>query len=123
MDEIPGIRGVVANRSRPFTVSALDLFRLRMFEQNSRAEATLKAARLTRTEERNAREKRKIIVRGARKKLFPGRGVKLIWGDKIGREATVQSWEDQEQVRVILKSLDAAEETITVPFEFLKAAV
>lgn len=122
LSEVPGIRGVVANCGKPFIISHLDMFRLRMFEANSRAEATSKAESLSRAAERLVREKRKIIVRGARKKLFPGRDVKLIWGDKIGREATVQAWEDQDQVRVLLKSLDAAAETITVPYEFLKAA-
>lgn len=118
---VPGIQGVVANCGKAFSISAMDLFRLRMFEQKSRAEAHAKAASLSRAEERLARDKRKVIIRGARKKLFPGRDVKLIWGDKAGREATVQAWDDQDNVKVLLQSLDAAAETITVPYEFLKA--
>jgi hypothetical protein len=44
-----------------------------------------------------------------------------VWGDRIGREATVQAWEDEDKERVLLDSLEASE-TITVPFEYLKAA-
>lgn len=119
---VPGIQGAVANCGRPFAISTMDLFRLRMFEQNSRDEAQKRAESLRRGEERQVREIKKLAARGARKKLFPGRDVKLIWGDKVGREATVQAWEDQDNVRVLLQSLDAAEETITVPYEYLKAA-
>lgn len=117
---VPGIGGVVANCGKPFAISSMDLFRLRMFEQKSRAEAQARADSLSRSVERLTREKRKIVVRGARKKLFPSREVKLIWGDKVGRDATVQAWDDQDNVKVLLQSLDAAAETITVPFEFLK---
>jgi hypothetical protein len=117
---VPGVQGVVSNHNTPFAISSLDLFRLRMFEQKSRAEAQAKASSLSKAGERLVREQRKVVVRGARKKLFPGREVKLIWGDKVGREATVQAWDDQDNVKVLLQSLDAAAETITVPFEFLK---
>lgn len=120
---VPGIQGVVANNGKPLIVSAMDLFRLRMVEQNSRAEAQAKVDSLSKAADRIAREKKKLIVRNARKKLHPGREVKLIWGDKVGREATVKAWEDQDMVKVLLSSLDAAQETITVPFEFLKVAV
>jgi len=120
--DVPGIRGVVENCGRPFVISALVLFRLRMYEQNSRAVATAKAASQSKAGERLEREKRKGIIKGAKKKLFPGREVKLVWGDKAGHDATVQAWDDQDQVRVFLNSLEAATETITVPFEFLKAA-
>jgi transcription antitermination factor NusG len=119
--DVIGVRGVVDNCGHPFAISALDLFRLRMFEQNSRAVASAKAESLSRAGERLEREKRKGVIKGARKKLFPGREVKLIWGDKIGHEATVQAWEDQDKVKVLLSSLEASE-TITVPFEYLKAA-
>lgn len=119
---VPGVRGVVKNCGRPFEISLLDLHRLRMYEQNSRAVAQAKADSLSKAGERIEREKRKGVVKGAKKKLFPGREVKLIWGDKAGHDATVQAWEDQDRVRVLLNSLEAATETITVPFEFLKAA-
>jgi transcription antitermination factor NusG len=120
--DVPGIRGVVENCGHPFAISTLDLFRLRMYEQNNRAVAQAKVDSLSKAGERIEREKRKGVIKGARKKLFPGREVKLIWGDKAGHDATVQAWEDQDQVRVLLSSLEAATETITVPFEFLKAA-
>jgi transcription antitermination factor NusG len=119
--DVAGVHGVVENCGKPFAISALDLFRLRMYEQNSKALAAAKAESLSGAAARLEREKRKVIIRGARKKLFPGRDVKLIWGDKIGRDATVQAWNDQDEVKLLLKSLDAAE-TITVPFEYLKAA-
>lgn len=120
--DVPGVHGVVENCGQPFAINALDMFRLRMYEQNSRAAALAKAASLSKAGERLIREKRKGIIKGAKKKLFPGREVKLIWGDKVGHEATVQGWNDQDQVKVLLNSLEAATETITVPFEFLKAA-
>jgi transcription antitermination factor NusG len=119
---VTGIHGVVGNCGKPFAISAIDLFRLRMFEQSSKASAHAKAESLSKANDRLAREKRKGIIRGARKKLFPGKEVKLIWGDKVGRDATVQAWDDQDQVKILLNSLEATTETITVPFEFLKAA-
>jgi len=119
---VPGIKGVVANCGKPFAISPMDLFRLRMFEQHSRAEAENRAAQLSRVEEKLLRERKKLAARGARKKLSAGRDVKLIWGEKVGRAATVQAWEDQETVRVLLRSLDEAEETIVVPYQFLKVA-
>lgn len=120
--DVVGVHGVVENCGKPFAISAMDLFRLRMFEQHSKAAEAAKVESLAGAATRLEREKRKVVIRGARKKLFPGREVKLIWGDKIGREATVQGWNDQDQVRVLLSSLEAATETITVPYEFLKAA-
>lgn len=120
--DVPGIRGVVENCGQPFAISALDLFRLRMYDQNSRAVAQAKADSLSKAGERIERDKRRGVIKGAKKKLFPGRDVKLIWGDKAGHDATVQAWEDQDKVRVLLNSIEAATETITVPFEYLKAA-
>lgn len=123
LDKIPGVSGVVASSDgKPYPISTLDIFRLRMYEANSRAEAQAKADSLSKSEERLLRESRKLASRNARKKLFPGREVKLIWGDKVGRDATVQAWQDQESVRVLLQSLDASPDTITVPYEFLKIA-
>lgn len=120
--EVPGIRGVVANCGKPFAIDVWrDLHRLRLFEINSRAAAEAKAASLNTAEQRLARETRKVVMRAAKKKLSPGRKVKLIWGDKIGREATVQAWEDAGQVRILLQSLEAAEETVSVPYEHLRA--
>lgn len=120
--DVLGVRGVVENCGQPFAISHLDMFRLRMYEQNSRAVAVAKAESLSKAGERLEREQRKGVIKGARKKLFPGREVKLIWGDKAGREATVQAWEDQDKVKLLLDNLESATETITVPFEFLKVA-
>lgn len=120
--DVVGVHGVVENCGKPFAIGSLDLFRLRMYEQNSKAVAKAKAESLSKATDRLEREKRKHVIRGTRKKLFPGREVKLIWGDKVGRDATVQAWTDQDQVRILLNSLEAAKETITVPFEFLKVA-
>lgn len=116
-----GVHSIVTNAGEPFCVSPMDLFRLRMFEQNNRAVAAAQAKAMTTAEDRKERQKRKDIIRAARKKLFPGREVKLAWGEKTGREATVQAWQDQDQVRVLLRSLEASEETLVVPYEFLKA--
>lgn len=116
------VQGVVANEfGRPYAIGSMDMFRLRMYEQNSRAEAVAKVAALSKNVERQARDKKKAIAKAARKKMFPGREVRLIWGDKVGRDATVAAWADQENVRVILQGLDESE-TITVAFEFLKTS-
>lgn len=120
--KIPGVQGIVGDEGVPFPISAMDLFRLRMFEANSRAVAENTVRSLSGAEERLAREQRKVIARNTRKKLHKGRVVKLIWGEKVGRDATVQAWEDQDHVRVLLQSLEASPETIVVPFEHLKAA-
>lgn len=121
LSKVIGIKGIVGNCGQPFVITALDLFRLRMYEQSSKAAAKAKAESLSKAGDRLIRDQRKIAVRGARKKLFPGRDVKLLWGDYVGRDATVQAWNDADQVSVLLSSLDAAE-TITVPYEYLKVA-
>lgn len=122
IEDVPGIRGVVGNNGVPFAVELMDLHRLRMYEAKSRAEAQAKVDSLNKRDERLDRERRKLISRKTRHKLKAGREVKLIWGEKVGRAATVEAWEDQQHVRVILKGLEAAEEIITVPYEFLKIA-
>lgn len=122
LESVPGIRGVVGNNGVPFSIGGLDLYRLRMYEAKSRAEAQAKVDSLNKSGERLERERRKLISRKARHKLHAGREVKLIWGEKVGREATVEAWEDNQNVRVILKSLEATDEIITVPYEFLKIA-
>jgi hypothetical protein len=120
---VPGVNGVVGDGyGVAYPISTMDIFRLRMIEQSSRAEAQAKVDSLSKAADRVHREQRKLASRNARKKLFPGREVKLIWGDKVGREATVQAWQDQETVKVLLQGLEAATETITVPYEFLKIA-
>lgn len=119
---VPGVHSVVADASgRALPIGSIDIHRLRMYEQNSRAEARAKVAALTKSDENSARNSRKAIAKAARRKLFPGREAKLIWGDKVGRDATVAAWKDHGHVTVILHGLEAAG-SVTVPFEFLKAA-
>lgn len=119
---LPGVLGMVSSGDKPFPIDDLDIFRLRMFEVNSRAEATARAARLTTIEAREGRKDRKKAAKAARRKLFPGKPVRLIWGDKVGREATVAAWHDEEHVRVLVEQLDAVGESVTVPYDFLRAA-
>lgn len=117
-----GVQGAVCNAGEPFPISSMDIHRLRMYEANSRMEAEAKAKRLSTNEARDMRKEKKKAARSARRKLFPGKSVRLIWGDKIGREATVAGWKDDEHVRVLLGQLEAADAPIVVPYEFLKAA-
>lgn len=120
--DVPGVHSVVADISgKALPIRSLDIHRLRMYEQNSRAVANAKVAALTKGSETQARRERKAISKATRKKLFPGREVKLIWGDKVGRDATVAAWQDEDFVKVVLKGLQEAE-TVTVPFEFLKTS-
>lgn len=121
LDRISGIQGVVANNGQPMVIPSLDLFRLRMYEQNLRAVAVHKAKTMSTNEGRQDRKERKGIIRSARKKFFPGKSVRLIWGDKVGHDATVQAWTDQDQVKVLLETLDGATETLVYPHEYLKA--
>lgn len=119
---VPGIRGVVANNGRPFPISGMEMFKLRMYEAESRALAEQKARYMSGGEERLAREKRKIAARNARRKLHIGKEAKLIWGKHAGSTVKVKAWPEQDTVSVILQSLDAVSETITVPYEYLKVA-
>jgi|GEM_PF-5530367 len=119
--KIPGVQGVVGSGGRPLTINPMDMFRLRMYEARSRAAAEAQARAKMQGVARLERESRKVAIRGARKKLFPGRSVRLIWGKETGREATVQAWTEQDQITVLLANLNAATETITVPYEYLKA--
>lgn len=118
---VDGVTGVASNDGRPYPINPMDLFRLRMIEANSKVDADAKAKRMTSDEDNAVRSMKKTIARNARKKLHAGRTVKLIWGDKVGREATVQAWRDHEHVDVLVNSLDGAD-TITVPYEYLKAS-
>jgi len=119
---VAGVHSVIADTGgKALPINSIDIHRLRMYEQSSRAEATAKVGALMREAENHARNSRKAIAKAARRKLFPGRETKLIWGDKVGRDATVAAWKDRDMVTVILQGLDAAE-SVTVPFEFLKAA-
>lgn len=120
--DIRWVHGVVGNNGQPIVIDNFDMLKLRLFEKNLRFEAEKKAEAMSRKEDKIDRDKRKVIVRGARKKLFPSKPVRLIWGNNVGREATVQGWTDQDQVQVILSSLEAEPEVVTVPYEFLKAA-
>ena len=117
-----GIRDVVMNNGKPYPISTMDIHRLRMYEQSSRANAVAEAKAKSISEDRQIRNDRKNASKQARKKLFPGREVKVLWGDKVGRDATVQAWQDQDMVRVLISQLDALQETVTVPYEFLKAS-
>lgn len=119
--EVTGIQGIASSNGAPCPINAMDLFRLRMYEANSRAAAEQEAKTLSTVGDRLAREQRKTAIKGAKKKLFPGRPVRLIWGDKVGRDATVQAWQDHDLVKVLLDGLEATE-TVVVPFEYLKAA-
>jgi len=119
---VNGVHSVIADTGgKALPINSVDIHRLRMYEQNSRAEAKAKITSLTKGEANNARNSRQAIAKAARKKLFPGREAKMIWGDKVGRDATVAAWKDHEHVTVILHGLETAE-SVTVPFEFLKAA-
>lgn len=119
--DVPGVQGLIVDANgSPLPISSMEIHHLRMYEANSRAEAQAKVDKLQKTDERLLKEKRKNAVRNARKKLFPGRPVRLIWGDKVGHEATVAAWEDHDKVRVLVEGLEAA--SVTVPYEFLKAA-
>lgn len=120
--DIRWIHGVVANNGRPVVINNFDMLKLRLFEKNLRSSAIAEAKAKSRKEEIVERRSRKAAVSNTKKKLFPGKPVRLIWGSKVGREATVQSWTDQDQVQVLVSSLDAAQEVVTVPYEFLKAA-
>lgn len=121
LSKVSGFKGLLTDPyGSPLPISSMDIHHLRMYEANSRAEAQAKVDKLQKADERALKEKRKAISKGARKKLFPGREVRLIWGDKVGREATVAAWQDQDKVRVIVSGLDGAE--AIVPYEFLKAA-
>lgn len=117
---VNGIRGVVGNDGEAMPIGLSDIHRLRMYELSSRIAAKAKAHRLSIAEDRENRKDRRKAIKSAKRKLFPGRQVRLIWGEKVGHDAAVQAWRDQDQVRVLLRNLDASTETITVPYEFLK---
>jgi len=122
---LPGVQGVVSSwpDGRPVPISTMDIHRLRMFEAYSRAEAEERAKRLTTTEAQKGRRAARKAAKAARRKLFPGRQVRIIWGDKVGREATVAAWHDEEFVRVLAQELDGAVQSVTVPYDFLKVTV
>lgn len=121
---IPGVKDVVMTADgKPYPIDAMDIFRLRMFEAHSRAAAADLAKRLSAHEEREGRKAAKKAAKAARKKMFPGRAVRLIWGREVGRDATVTAWQGEEHVKVLVQKLDGADKTVTVPYGFLKSSV
>lgn len=117
---------VTTSEGNPVVIDRLDIHRLRMFEADSKARAQYQADLLAVRNRRAEKQSSKVSARSARKKLFRDRKAKVIWGDHVGREATVLAWQGEAHVRALVKSLDEAAgenlEQIVVPYQFLKAA-
>jgi len=103
--KVPGVQGVVANNWKPVTMKPMDMFRLRMFEANSKALALAKAEAMKQGDEEQML--RRAAGKNARRALKAKRAVKIKRGNKA---------------RDIQRLLDASVETLTVPHEQLKAA-
>ena len=117
--ETDGITGYVAINGKPLTVSVLDMLVLRTYEANSEASADAEMRKLSSGETAAEKKARKKAAQAARRKLQEGKQVKLLWGRKVGREATVLGWEDEERVKAIVREFAQAE-TIVVPYEYLR---
>lgn len=120
LKKTPGVAGVVCNNGEPFPISMLDIHRVRMFEAESKAQAEAKARYMTSATDRQRLAQQKVAALAAKRKLYTGRSVKVVWGEHVGREATVAGWKDQDHVRALLQTIEAGEVLIEIPYEHLE---
>jgi transcription antitermination factor NusG len=114
-----GVLGIIGDRDKPMPIDPLDLFRFRMHEAESKAVAEDMARRLMGREDTAFRKSKKAAIKSARKKLFPSRSVKVLWGSYAGRDASVVAWDGEDRVKALVKQFDSAQ-TIVVPYEYLR---
>lgn len=110
-DKTPGVAGVVRTcEGVPLPISVLDIITLRTIEARSEAKADHDIGAIARSNDKAARKQVAAALMIAKRKLTPGKQVKVLWGKAVGREATVAGWADGQRVRTILSTLDGAEE-------------
>lgn len=118
LEKVPGVAGWVHVDGKPLALSVTDFLLLRTVEAKNQAAADQDLARRANDEKAVARKATLKAAAQAKKKLYAGKRVKVLWGKDTGHEAVVAGWADDEQVRVIFDRLEAAESTVS--FDALK---
>ena len=117
--DVPGVSSIVGARDgeTPLAINIMDILALRTIEARGQAEADRElSARISQTHS-EAKKIRDKAAATARRKLNPGTEVKILWGDAVGRDATVAGWEDGTRLRAILTGLENAGEVVLVSYD------
>jgi hypothetical protein len=92
---------------------------LRTVEAKSEARADRDILKITSQATSAERKAAAKALAQAKRKLVPDKVVKILWGDAVGRQATVAGWGDGNMVKVILDKLEAAD-AVLVPYDTLR---
>lgn len=112
----PGVAGIVAIDGVPLQISIVDIITLRTIEAMSQAHADRAVLRVNSAERAQVvRDASKAMAR-AKRMFNPGACVKIMWGDFMGKDATISGW-DGGKLKAIVAGLDAA---VSVAFDHVK---
>lgn len=117
LEATPGVGRVVSIDGVPLSIPVADIMLLRTVEAKSESKADRDILKITSQHDSQARKAAAKALAAAKRKLVPEKVVKILWGDAVGRQATVAGWSDDNQVKVILDRLDAA---VQVPHDALR---
>jgi transcription antitermination factor NusG len=117
LERVPGVGRVVSIDGVPLPIPVQDIMVLRTVEAKSEARADRDILKITSQATSNERKAAAKALAQAKRKLVPEKVVKILWGDAVGRQATVAGWGDGNMVKLILDKLDAA---VLVPYDTLR---
>lgn len=116
----PGVADVVGIDGVPLAISIVDIIALRTFEAKSQAEADKKVAALNSAEKATLSRNASKALSAAKRRFSAGQRVKVLWGNAVGREATLLGWDEHQQLRAIVDNLEAAG-AVSIPFDAVRA--
>ncbi len=104
LTETPGVQGVVAINGEPLPIRVSDIVLLRTIEAASEALADEQIEKLRLQEAREERKQRSVSVAAAKRRYRAGSRVRVLWGDAVGRGATVTGWGADGRLQACLSS-------------------
>lgn len=113
----PGVADIVAIDGVPLQISIVDIITLRTIEARSQAKADREVAQVNSSVKAEAAKAFDKALKQAKRRISAGQRVKVLWGAQAGRDATIEGWDDKQQLRAIVDNLDAA---VSVPFDAVK---
>lgn len=116
---IPGVAGIVGCEGVPYPISVVDIMALRTVEAHDEAAAEIEIAKLEREEDKAAKKATQKALTKAKRVFSSGSRVRVLWGEAIGREATILNWSDTEKVNAIVAGLESAG-VMALPFDTIR---
>lgn len=117
LEATPGVGRVVSIDGVPLSIPVADIMALRTIEAKSEAQADGDILKITSQATSRERKAAAKALAQAKRKLVPDKVVKILWGDSVGRQATVAGWSDDNQVKLVLDRLNAA---VLVPHDAVR---